>query len=149
MTGVRMKSILAIVASGTATKTWYQIQAGSNHRVHIRELAITYAGATSTAVPHNWKILVQTTSGTATTNNPAKANSSDDETIEATGASNHTVEPTDSTILYDFIVPVYQGGLWVPFDYGDLVVPGGTRLGFKVFSPAASISFAMTIVAEE
>lgn len=150
MTGVRFKAIVPLAASGTADRTMLQLIGATNHRVHIREMLITYAGATSTAVPHRWKILTQTTAGTNSALTLNKTNSGDDESLEVTANYLFTsTDPTDSTVMYEFNVPVYQGGIWVPFDYGDLVIVNGARLGFKVYTPAASINFSLTVIGEE
>lgn len=132
-------------------KTALQIKAPANQRLKIKGVKILGkqpAGGTDT--PVKVRITRSTANfGTGTGATFAKQDPSQTETVQATAASNFTVEPTSPT----------DGGLWweVQPQAGvieflptglEILIPGGQAVNFEVTSPATP-TLAITAICEE
>ena len=149
MAGVRLNAVTGEIATGTAAKTILQLVAAANHRVLVRGLRVSFKGVSATATPILVRVLRQITAGTMSALTPVKANSSDSETLQTTAQHTATAEPTAGDVL--LVAEVHpQGGslVWVAPFGGELVVPGGGRLGVEV-TAGASVSCVAMIEAEE
>ena len=129
-----------------------QLLAAANHRVLVKEFSISFQGISNTAAP----ILVEVErhldagdDGDALT--LAKLNSADDETLQASAQENldGTSPPSISGVaLFSELVHPQGGFNWqAPFG-GEIVVPGGGRLGILVTAGAA-VDCVARMVAEE
>jgi len=77
-----------------------------------------------------------------------KDNSSDDETLQTSGQHTASAEPTAGDVLLSEEVHPQTGFLWqAPFG-GELIVPGGTRLGIEV-TAANDVSAVARMVGDE
>lgn len=140
------------ISTGTSKKTILQIVAASNHRVKVKEISVSFKGTSNTAAPILVEVYRQTTAGTdgdAVT--LAKFDSDTSETLQTTGLSNidGSSQPTDSgsALLSEEVHP--QGGYtWqAPFG-GEIIVPGGARLGLAV-TAGADVSSSARMICEE
>ncbi len=149
MAGLAFTLSTGSVAYTTATKTIMQIVAASNHRVLINEVSIGFLGVLATEVPVHVQILAQTTAGTMSSLTPVKTNSSDDETLQTTAQHTATAEPTAGNVIWaDVFHP--QTARRITFNPGrELVIPGGTRLGLRLLSPAQSGTVSVTAMCVE
>lgn len=149
MAGVRLAAVTGEIATGTSTKTILQLVAAANHRVVVREIRASFKGVSASATPVLVEVLRQTTAGTMSALSPVKLNSADDETLQTTAQHTATAEPTAGDVVLAAEVHP-QGGLfaWVAPFGGELVVPGGERLGLRVTAGATVNCIAMMSVEE-
>lgn len=148
MAGVGFAAVTAEIATGTAAKTLAQVVAASNHRLLIKEISVSFQGTSNTAAPILVRVLRQTTAGTTSALTPVKTNSADDETLQVTARHTATAEPTASDVLMTELVHPQTGYTWqAPFG-GELVVPGGGRLGIEVTAAASVDAIARFIGVE-
>lgn len=137
------------VATGTSVKTLIQLLAPTNQRLKVKEISISFNGTSNTATPILVEVVRQTGAGTMSALTLRKADPDDTETIQTTAQQNATVEPTDSgdVPMAEYVHP-QTGFLWqAPFG-GEIIVPGGGRLGIRV-TAGASVSANVRIGAEE
>jgi hypothetical protein len=148
MSRVAFAAVTGEITTGTSTKTLMQVVAASNHRVTIKEISVSFKGTSNTAAPILVEVLRQTDAGTMTSLSPVKINSADDETLQTTAQHTSTSEPSAGNVLMSELVHPQTGYTWqAPFG-GDLVVPGGGRLGLRV-TAGASVSAVARMIGEE
>jgi len=150
MAGVRATAQTGEITSGTTKLTLLQIIAAANHRVVVREISVSFKGVSSTASPILVQVLRQTDAGAGgTALTLKKMNESDDESLQTTAQyETSTTEPTGTDeVLGEEVHP--QGGYtWqAPFG-GEIIVPGGDRLGIAV-TAAASVAAKARMIIEE
>jgi hypothetical protein len=145
MAGVLINASTGSQAFSTSTKTMLQIIAASNHRVARVYFDISCNGGTTTADTVLFEVLTQTTAGTGTSLSIQKSNSEDGETVQTTANRTHTVEPTAGNIIGSALIRPFNGQRTL----GPFVVPGGTRLGVRVNTPAAGANCNIHFYGEE
>ena len=132
MAGVRFAATTGQISTGASSRrTMIQIIALSNHRVEITEIQISFEGTSNTDAPIECVVEYQGDAGTTPVAlTPVKLNSSDDESLQVTaGQGAWAVEPASGNDLMKFFVHPQTGYTWqAPFG-GELVIPGGSRLG--------------------
>jgi hypothetical protein len=133
MAGVAFKASTGSRAFSTATKTMLQIIAAANHRVDPLYFDVSCNGGLSTADTVLFEVLTQTDAGTGTSMTLQKYRSTDDETIQTTALRTHSAEPTPGNTLGSAFIHPYNGKARL----GPFIVPGGTRVGIRVNTPAA------------
>ncbi len=132
MAGLGFSAVTAQINSTTSALTLLQVVAASNHRVLIKELSVSFEGVNNAHAPIQVDVLRQTTAGTMSSLTIVKANNGDDETLQTTAQHTATAEPTAGDVLMRELVHPQTGYTWqAPFG-GEIVVPGGTRLGIRV-----------------
>lgn len=126
----------ALVAA--TPKTACQIAAPTNQRVKILGFGFYFDGVTSNATPVELRIQKQTTAGTGTAITVGDDEPELTETIQTVATGNFTVEPTPGQVLRVPSIPAFMGMYEVPLPQGqEIIVAGGTRLGFTFNAPAA------------
>ncbi len=150
------KSGTTALTGGTA-QTILQIVAPTNQRLKVIGYDLAFDGTNSANTPATVQILRQTTAGTFTNTSvvPVKINDASNvaETLQAYSqtviTTPGTSEPTAGDVLQDFLVPVFGGTVLYSYPPGqEDLVPGGTRLGFKV-TAAQSVNVRLTVRYEE
>ena len=148
MAGVRFTGTTGEVSTGTSAKTILQIVAAANQRVLVREWAVSFDGIAPTDAPIFVRVLRQTTAGTMSALTLRKIASGDDETLQTTAQHTATAEPTAGDVLMSQQVHPQTGYTWqAPFG-GELIVPGGTRLGIEV-TAGVSVNCVARMTCEE
>ena len=148
MAGVGFRAQTAEITTGVAKKTLLQVVAAANHRVLVKEISVAFKGTSPTDAPILVRILRQTTAGTMSALTPVKNNSADTETLQTTAQHTATVEPTAGDVLMSEEVHPQTGLLWQATFGGEIIVPGGTRLGIDV-TAGVSVSATARIFGEE
>lgn len=148
MAGVGFVSSIAETATGTSALTLLQIVAAAQQRVKIKEISISFKGTSNTAAPILVQIQKQTSAGTASAGTVSKFVSSDSETLQTTAQITFTAEPTSTTVFIEEEVHPQTGYTWqAPFG-GELIIPGGSRLGITV-TAGATVSAICRVIGEE
>ncbi|WP_422924498.1 hypothetical protein [Singulisphaera sp. PoT] len=129
-----------VAITGGTPQTLLQIVAPANQRLKVIGYEISFDGTNSANTPCAVQIVRQTTAGTATNTAvaPTKINEPGgvSETLQASSQNTYTVEPTAGDLLESYTVPVFGGLYAYSFPPGqEIMIPGGTRLGFKVSCP--------------
>jgi len=150
MAGVRITAQTVPVPTGVTKKTLLQILAPTNQKVKVREISISFTGISNVGVPILVDVEVQTGAGTGgDVLTLKKMNPDDSETVQTTALSDiDTGDPSSGdNIIGEHVHP--QGGYtWqAPFG-GEIIVPGGNRLGIAV-TAAASVNAKVRMVCEE
>lgn len=148
MAGINAVAQSPEISSGTAKKTLLQITAPTNQRLKIREISVAFKGTSNTAAPVLVEVARQSTAGTMTSLTPQKWNPADDETLQGTAQHTATAEPTETAVIMREEVHPQGAYTWqAPFG-GEIIVPGGGRLGIAV-TAAADVSSLARLVYEE
>jgi hypothetical protein len=140
----------AVVACpGGTAKTVLQATAASNVGLKLNALEITADGTSNTAQPMIVEVMTQTTAGTMSSCTPQKYPDPDPtESLQVTGQSNATVEPTTTTLLRRFHIHPQQGKTeYLPFGE-ELKVQGGGRVGVRITAPA-NVNVQPTLIGKE
>jgi len=148
MAGLRAVAQTAEIDTTTSKRTLLQLIAAANHRVLVKEISISFDGTSNTAAPILVQVATQSTSGTVTGLTPQKMNPDDTETLQTTAGHTATVEPAETAEIMGENVHPQGGYTWqAPFG-GEIVVPGGGRLGVAVTAGAAVNAKARMIFEE-
>lgn len=148
MAGVRVAAVTAEISTGTSIKTLIQIVAAANHRVLVKEISVSFKGTSNTAAPILVRVLKQTTAGTMSALTPVLIDDNADETVQTTAQHTATAEPTASSVKMTEEIHPQTGLIWqAPFG-GELVIPGGQRLGIDV-TAGADVSAIARVIFEE
>lgn len=125
------------IATGTALKTILQLAAGTNQRVRIKEIAISFHGTVNTNEPILVQLRRQSTAGTMTGLTPKPTDEDVPTTFRSTGQHTATVEPTDVSNA-GFAMAVHpQSGIVYQFARGDeIIIKAGGFLGLVTTAPA-------------
>jgi len=129
--------------SGTALKTLLQIATPANQRIRLWEISLSTKGVVASDPPGLVELLVQTTAGTMTANNPSAEDPSAAETPQTTGSRDASAEPTGAAILRTWEIHPQGGGLiWQAASMADaLILGGGRRVGLRVtFTVSISVT---------
>jgi hypothetical protein len=139
----------APVALTAATpKTVLQLVAGAGTRLAVQVVTVSFDSTSNTAQPVIIQLRRQTTAGTATARAPLKKDTDIATALQANGQENFTVEPTDSDIVLHYHIHPQAGAQYpVPLP-GEIIVPGGARIGLKINAPAG-VNCLATIEGEE
>jgi hypothetical protein len=117
-------------------------------RLAVQAVTVSFDGVSNTQQPVLITVQRQTTAGTATARAPLKKDTDIATALQATGQENFTVEPTNSDIVLQILIHP-QAGTQYPLPLpGEIIVPGGGRLGVSMNSPAA-VNTVCTIEGEE
>jgi len=130
---VTTEAELALAAA--TPKTIIQLVAPANQRGDLRSCSVGFDGTNPSAEPVQVELVRQTTAGTMTAATPVK-DSAGSETIQFTAQKNATVEPTTTDVLRRWEHHPQAGSFERVFDKREIEIPGGTRLGLRVTSPA-------------
>lgn len=140
----------AKIPTGTALKTLVQLAAPANQKVAVKEISISFDGTSNTATPIYVEVVRQTSAGTFTnTTTLRKTDPDNQEAIQTTCKDTAAVEPTDAgDVPMAELVHPQTGFLWQAPYGGELLVPGGGRLGIRV-TAGANVNASVRLVAEE
>ena len=135
----------SVALSAATAKTVVGIKAPTNQALKIHEICVSFDGADATKAP----AVVDINRCTFATNAPGTNSSSftmasgkrdpgRQETVQSTGATAWSSEPTVLTALQSVDVPEFNGlyHLIVPFTV-PIIVPGGQGIAITITSPAA------------
>jgi hypothetical protein len=129
-----------IPLTASTAKTVGSLKAPTNQILRVLEFQVSHDGATSANAPDVTDLARCTfaTSGTGTATTPGKKIPAFTETIQATGTTNYTAEPTVVTPLRSFNLAQYNGMYHyiVPFA-APLLVQGGQGILIRHNSPNA------------
>jgi hypothetical protein len=145
MAGVYFRGSTSTRAFSTSTKTMLQLIAASNHRAIGVYFDVSCNGGLATADTVLFEVLTQTDAGTGTSLTLQKYRSTDGETIQTTAARTHTVEPASGNIIGSGFIHPFNGKK----RFGPFEIPGGTRLGIRVNTPAAGANCDIDIFGQE
>lgn len=138
-----------VVATTTTEKTILQLRAAVNHRVKIKEWGISFAGTSNTATPVEVELRRTSADGTLTAATEQKIDESDDETVQATGFFNASVEPTTKTaVVHGESVHPQTGYTWQSPFGGEIEVIGGNAIAIIV-TAAADVNVWAHMICEE
>lgn len=128
----------AIALVAATAKTVAMLTAPTNQCLGVKEVRVTFDGATSTATPVKVETGRPSSAGTFTAATPRKKDTARAETIQATGGINASAEPTWTSVVDDTAyIPAY-GGVYhyiAPFD-NPIVIAGAARFGVRCTAPA-------------
>ncbi|MEV6159425.1 hypothetical protein AB0L53_54745 [Nonomuraea sp. NPDC052129] len=123
------------VSSGTSLLTVLQLTAGAQ-RLGLYGIAVSFKGASSTAVPPLVRIARTTTSGTSSATPTIVSVDGSGVTSTATSAATFTVEPTLSDILWAREIHPQTGWAeWIPLG-DEFVIAASTRVAVSVLAAA-------------
>lgn len=151
MAGVRLVAQTVEVPTGVTKKTLLQILAPTNQKVKVREISISFDGISNVAEPILVEVERQTDAGDGgDALTLKKMNPDDSEVIQTTALSDldGSFQPTPGDEIQGEQVHPQGGYDWqAPFG-GEIIVPGGTRLGIAV-TAAAGVNAKVRMVLEE
>lgn len=126
-----------VALTGGAVRTLCQFLAAAQQRVAVKGFGIYLDGASTTAVPGDVDLSVQTSAGTGgSAYTPKKRDRSLGETVQTTALVAPTAEPTTTDMLEHRKVHPQQGTtVYFPLD-NEIVAAGGTRIGLRANFPA-------------
>ncbi|GAC1345471.1 MAG: hypothetical protein NVSMB14_08770 [Isosphaeraceae bacterium] len=118
-------------------KTILQIKAPANQRVRLMSFGLFFDGVTNNSAPCEVKIMRQTTLATGTAATPSPVEPELTETVQASGISNATAEPTYGAVLETISIPTLMGGDQDVFSPGQEIYVGGAGyVGITCNAPA-------------
>lgn len=130
-----------LVSISTATKTAWQILAATNHPCELVTFTIYGDSIDLDAVPIPAELLVQTTAGSGgTALTEALWDRGITHTIQLSGISGPTSEPTASTILQPFQFAPSAGFIWTNPMSDELIINTAERVGCRLLTPAAALN---------
>lgn len=136
--------------SAATAKTALQVKAPTNQRVAIRQISVSFDGASNTAIPVIVKVIRETSAGTTSTPTATIKNKDNDITtaIQSTVLDGFTVEPSSTDQHWiGHIHP--QAGIIYPLPLpGEIILAGGGRLGVVCTAPA-TVNVLVAIEGEE
>ena len=140
----------AEIASGTSKKTVLQILAGSNQRVKLREVSISFKGTSGSQAPILVQVLRQTSAGAGgDAQTPLRMNESDDVTLRTTALVNiDGSEPTGTDELLSEEVHPQGGYSWQAPWGGEIIIKSSNRVGVAVTAGASTTCVARFIFEE-
>ena len=121
----------AIALAAATAKSVVGVKAAANVCFRLTEVAVSFDGATSTAVPPICEFMQSTfganSPGTNSTSvTPAKRDTGRAETVQATAARNWTTEPTTLTLQRPIYVGAFNGLYHVIYPFASpFIVIGG------------------------
>lgn len=123
----------AVTLVATTAKTILQLVAPANQRGDLRRMGVTFNGVNPTGTPVLVELMRQTTAGTSSAGTPKRDNPGA-ESIQFTSRITFTAEPTAGDVLREFLIHP-QGGHIEVFDYGEIEIAGGERIGIRCTAP--------------
>ena len=147
-------SINATALVAATAQTMIQMVAPTNQRGAVNGVKVSFDGTNSANTPATVKVARNTTAGTAsnTAVAPIKRNEPNgvSETLQFTYQTVFTVEPTLGVIVDTFLLAVFGGTFaqaYAPYS-SEIMIPGGTRLGFQV-TAAQVVNTSVSVDYEE
>lgn len=139
---MRATAKAATVATGGAstTKTLLQIQAGTNHKLKLTEVGISFNGVDNLAEPILVELVRQTTTGTASSLTILKSTPEDSGTIDASAQETFTVEPTTTDIIRAWYIHPQSGLIYNPPDPKEFTVDSAGRLALRTTVPSGGVT---------
>jgi hypothetical protein len=135
----RLRAVLEsggeIPLSAATAKTVLQIVAASNHRVALKGFSISFDGVSSSNEPVQIEVLRQTSAGTASAASLNADEGTPAETIQTTGRTNCTAEPTAGAVLRRYECHPQAGYERSYAQDEEILIPGGGRLGIRLTAP--------------
>ncbi len=122
------------LSAGTA-KTTMQIVAAANHRVAIKSVGFFFDGVSSSNEPIAIEFLRQSSAGTASAAALTGDEGTPSETIQTTGGTACTAEPTAGAVLRRYECHPQAGYERSYAQDEEILVPGGGRLGVRFTAP--------------
>lgn len=149
MADVQIVQRVSALTTGTAAKTMQRITAPANQAVVVERVEVGFDG-TSTTGP---QVLVEIVKGVitggsgTTTANPVKRDAAQDETVQTTGVTGYTSEPSGGTVIYSqYVHP--QGKHIVVLDRAMGRVKGGDSFAVRC-TVGTAVNYAGNIFATE
>lgn len=140
----------AIALVAATPKTVAMVTAPANQALKLKGFRISLDGANSAATPVTVEYGRPSSAGTFTSTTPGKLDPGRAETVQTTGGTNASAEPTwTSVVLGAFYLGAFNGlyDKTMSFDT-PYIVPGGTRFGFRV-TAGANVNCCLTPLFEE
>lgn len=141
--------------SQTAFRTILMVKAANNHRLHIKEVSLTFRDVEVLGVPIIVEVYIPSTDGTLTSVTPQKLVDSDPESLQFTAFKQHDTpashaEPTVGRSLFRRQVTPDAGEFyWGAIREADYwPVPGNTRWAIRIESLESDDASAQDIVVE-
>jgi hypothetical protein len=130
-------------------QTLIQIVAATNVRATVKGWGIYGKGVVTTDSPILAQLIRQTGAGTSSANTPALKDTSVPEAVQTTARDTFTAEPASDDVIVKSVDVHPQSGFSEYFPLGgEIIVPGGGRLGVKA-TAAATVSMSAFIDFEE
>lgn len=135
----------------TTTATKAVLTAGSNRPFRIRELCVGFDGVTAAQIPLEVQLVRASAAGTGTSRTLVKLDERDGNSIQATGLTVITGEPTYTIKVMRFFLHTQTPPLiWQPPERDFLIVTGGSIIGLKIVgTPAPDVKCLGYIRCEE
>lgn len=140
----------AVACAATTKKTVLQLVAGTNTRIKVSEVSVSFDGTTNTDTPVLVQVLRQTDAGTGgDALTLQKVNEDDAETLQSSALKDiDSSEPTGTNELFGEYVHPQGGYTWqAPFSK-EWIIKGGNRLGVAITAPDA-VNVKARFAAEE
>lgn len=140
----------AVALTAATPLTTVMITAAANQACRIKELKVTFDGATSTATPPKIEYGRPSSAGTFTSVTLRKRDPDRTGTLQTTGGKNSSAEPTWTSVIDGTMYEPAYGGVYqylVPFDNPVIVIAAG-RYAIRV-TPPANVNCSSLIEAEE
>jgi len=134
------KAAAVTTGGASTTKTLVQVLAGTNRRLKITEIGISFNGVDNLAEGILVEIVRQTTAGTASALTLLKVTEEDSQTIDASAQETFTVEPTTTDIVRAWYVHPQAGVIYSPPDPEEFTVVGGGRLAIRTTVPSGGVA---------
>lgn len=143
---------VAAITTGTAAKTIQTLTAAANHGIKIKRVEVGFDGTSTTSPQVLVELIKSTVSGGSGSSaaNPVEANPDEGGTVQSTGVSGYTSEPTHTSPAVIFNTYVHPQGkyIWIPPSDAFARVAPGTSLSVRV-TVGTAVNYAGTISADE
>jgi hypothetical protein len=116
-------------------ETLLQIKAPTHQRLRVTRIDFMPQGATGASSPIKFEIAEQNDDGSSSdaSTDQQKHQMVGSETMQATSSKDFTVEPATNTVKYGVTLHQQAYLPWIPPN-GEIIVPGGGRLGVRCMS---------------
>lgn len=152
MAAVRAVAQTVEIPTGVATKTMLQVLAPTNRKVKLTAWSISFDGISNVAAPITVVLEFQTGAGVdGDVLTLKKLNPDDSEIIQTTALSDidGTTQPSSGDEVMGRQVHPQGGYDWAAPFGGEILIPGGSRLGIKVITPGADVNAKVSMTIEE
>lgn len=138
-------------AAVTDAPTMAVVSAATNRPFRVRELCIGFDGVTAAQTPLEVQLVRATAAGTGTSRTLVKLDGRDSNSIQATGLTVLTAEPTYTDILKRFYLhPQTPPFLWQPPERDWIIITSATMIGVRVVgTPSPDVNCVGYLTCEE
>lgn len=126
-----------IALSAATARTIIQLAAATNTRIALKSFGFFFDGTSSSNEPVRIDLMRQSSAGTASAATPASdMETTPAETIQTSGRTAFTVEPTYGNVLRSYNCHPQAGFERSYAMDEEIIVPGGGRLALRLTAPA-------------